>query len=155
MAVEEMRIEDQAEVSAQHVELAKPKKKLLYLAVCDPDLQVTGATVRIGAFVKHLAQLYDVTLVYMAGSGYRVAPEIEERFRDRENQLGVMQRVRVEFSQPGYFLFSPTLYRLADQLLKTESFTYLLVDYGLAAVYGKLFASRHGIPVVYSSHNIE
>jgi hypothetical protein len=155
MAVEEMRIEDQAGVSAQHVELAKPKKKLLYLAVCDPDLQVTGATVRMGAFVKHLAQSYDVTLVYMAGSGYRVAPEIEERFRDRENRLGVTRRVRVEFSQPGYFLFSPTLYRLADRLLKTGSFAYLLVDYGLAAIYGKLFASRHGIPVVYSSHNVE
>src|ERR1043166_2117807 len=39
----------------------RPRKKLLYLAVCDPDLEVTGATVRMGAFVKHLGRFYDVT----------------------------------------------------------------------------------------------
>src|ERR1041384_1859436 len=89
----------------------RPRKKLLYLAVSDPDLEVTGATVRMGAFVKHLGRFYDVTLVNMAGSGYRVDPEVEERFRDRTNRLGVSHRVRVRFSQPGYFLFSPTLYR--------------------------------------------
>jgi hypothetical protein len=132
-----------------------PRKKLLYLAVCDPDLEVTGATVRMGAFVRHLGRFYDVTLVNMAGSGYRVDPEVEERFRDRTNRLGVSQRVRVRFSQPGYFLFSPTLYRAASRLLRNESFDYLLVDYGLAAVYGKLLASRFRIPMIYCSHNVE
>jgi glycosyltransferase involved in cell wall biosynthesis len=138
-----------------YVNLDQPKKKLLYLAVCDPDLQVTGATVRMGAFVSHLARFYDVTLVNMEGSGHRVEPEIEERFRDRDNRLGVTRRVRIEFSQPGYFLFSPTMFRAADRLLESESFDYLLADYGLAAVYGKWFASRYSIPLVYSSHNIE
>jgi hypothetical protein len=132
-----------------------PKKKLLYLAVCDPDLEVTGATVRMGAFVKHLGRFYDITLVHMAGSGYRVPPEIEERFRDRENRLGVSHRVRVEFSQLGYFLFSPTLYRQAGRLLRVGTFDYLLADYGLAAVYGRMLAGRHGIPLIYSSMNIE
>lgn len=146
---------DEARVSAQDFEPAQPKKKLLYVAVCDPDLQVTGATVRMGAFVKHLGEFYDVTLVNMNGSGYRVAPEVEGRSRDTENRLGVTQRVRVEFSLPGYFLFSPTLYRHADRLLKTTSFDYLLVDYGLAAIYGALFVSRYGIPMIYSSHNVE
>jgi hypothetical protein len=131
------------------------KKKLLYLAVCDPDLPVTGATVRMGAFVSHLARFYDVTLVNMGGSGYRVEREIEERFSESDNRLGVTRRVRVEFSQLGYFLLSPTMYRKADRLLKNESFDYLLADYGLAAVYGQLFASRYGIPLIYSSHNIE
>ena len=134
---------------------AGPRKKLLYLAVCDPDLEVTGATVRMGAFVRHLGRFYDVTLVHMAGSGYRVDPEVEERFRDRTNRLGVIRRVRVRFSQPGYFLFSPTLYRAASRLLQTESFDYLLVDYGLAAIYGRLLAGRFGIPLIYCSHNIE
>src|ERR1041385_6998463 len=73
------------------------RKTLLYLAVCDPDLEVTGATVRMGAFVRHLGRFYDVTLVHMAGSGYRVDPEVEERFRDRTNRLGVTRRVRVRF----------------------------------------------------------
>src|SRR5919109_4774628 len=130
---------DEARVSVHGVEPAKMKKKLLYLAVCDPDLQVTGATVRMGAFVKHLGEFYDVTLVNMNGSGYRVAPEIEERCRDRKNRLGVTQRFRIEFSQSGYFLFSRALYREADRLLKSGSFEYLLADYGLAAVFGIIF----------------
>lgn len=131
------------------------RKKLLYFALCDPDLQVTGATVRMGAFVSHLGRYYDVTLVNMAGSGHAVEPEIEERFCDRDNRLGVRRRVRVKFSQPGYFLLSPTLYRKTDELLRNESFDYLLADYGLAAVYGTLFAHRHKIPLIYSSHNVE
>src|SRR5206468_11272511 len=97
---------------------ARPKKKRLYLAVCDPDLEVTGATVRMGAFVKHLARFYQVALVHMAGSGHRVDPEVEARFTDRDNRLGVILRERVEFSQPGYFLFSPELDRWADRLLR-------------------------------------
>lgn len=148
--VQEISIERTAGMPAQNL-----KKKLLYLAVCDPDLQVTGATVRMGAFVGHLGQFYDVTLINMTGSGYRVAPEIEERYHDRQSRLGVTQRVQVEFSSPGYFLFSPTLCRHADRLLKNGSFAYLFVDYGLAAIYGTLFARRYSIPMVYSSHNIE
>jgi hypothetical protein len=143
------------QVSIPRTKLNQRKKKLLYLAVCDPDLQVTGATVRMGAFVSHLGQFYDVTLVNMAGSGHRVEREIEQRFRDRDNRLGVTQRVRVEFSQSGYFLFSPALYRKADRFLRNGSFDYLLADYGLAAVYGNWFARRYCIPLIYSSHNIE
>lgn len=131
------------------------KKKLLYLAVCDPDLPVTGATVRMGAFVKYLAQYYDIALVHMAGSGHAVDPEIEARYQDRDNQLGVTHRIRVPFSPMGYFLFSRTLYRQADQLLRTSAYDYLLVDYGLAAVYGLLLAKRHNIPLIYSSSNVE
>jgi len=152
-AVRMFGVREEERVSVQGVEPAK--KKLLYLAVCDPDLQVTGATVRMGAFVRHLGRFYDVTLVNMAGSGYRVGPEVQERLHDRNDRLGVSQRVRVEFSQPGYFLFSPTLYRHADRLLKSGTFSYLLADYGLAAVYGKALARRHGIPLIYSSHNVE
>jgi glycosyltransferase involved in cell wall biosynthesis len=135
--------------------LQRTKKKLLYLTVCDPDLQVTGATVRIGAFVKHLTRYYDVTLVNMEGSGHRVNPEIAKRFRDHDNQLGVTERVSIEFSQLGYFLFSTPLYRAVDGFLKTGMFDYLLADYGLAAIYASWFAKRYGIPVIYSSHNIE
>jgi hypothetical protein len=131
------------------------KKKLLYLAVCDPDLPVTGVTVRMGAFVKYLAKYYDITLVHMAGGGHAVDPGIEARYRDRDNALGVTHRVRVPFSQGGYFLFSPTLYRQADRFLRTGTYDYLLVDYGLAAVYGILLAKRYKIPLIYCSSNVE
>jgi Glycosyl transferases group 1/Glycosyltransferase Family 4 len=143
-----------AEIAMSAVESGQ-RKKLLYLAVCDPDLEVTGATVRMGAFVRHLGRFYDITLVNMTGSGYRVNPEIEEQCRDRENRLGVTQRVQVQFSQAGYFLFSPTLFRRANRLLQSGSFATLLVDYGLAAIYGRFFAGRYSIPMVYSSHNVE
>jgi glycosyltransferase involved in cell wall biosynthesis len=133
----------------------RAKKKLLYLALCDPDLPVTGATVRMGALVSQLARSYDVTLLNMAGSGHPVERATEERFRDRNNRLGVVRRVRVEFSRSGYFLLSRPLYREAEKLCKSHSFDYLLADYGLAGVYGKLFARRYGIPLIYSSHNVE
>jgi hypothetical protein len=135
--------------------LKSHRKKLLYLTVCDPDLPVTGATVRMAAFVSHLARFYDVTLVNMAGSGHRVDPKIERRFHDRDNRLGVIERGRVEFSRTGYFLFSPTLYRTAEKFLQKEAFDYLLADYGLAGAYGVRLARRYCIPLIYSSHNVE
>ena len=83
------------------------RQRLLYLAVCDPDLPVTGVTVRMGAFVKYLSRFYEITLVHMAGSGHGVDPELEARFRDRETQGAVAHRVRVPFSQPGIFCLAP------------------------------------------------
>jgi Glycosyl transferases group 1/Glycosyltransferase Family 4 len=153
-AVREFSV-DEARGSAQGVEPPNTKHKLLYLAVCNPDLQVTGATVRMGAFVKHLSRYYDISLVNMKGSGYDVDPAVEERSRDRKNRLGVTERVQVEFSQRGYFLFSSALYGQVDRLLRSFSFSYLLADYGLAAVYGTMLAKRHGVPLIYSSHNVE
>jgi len=150
-----MSLQQETNGPLPQADAAEPKKRLLYLAVCDPDLEVTGATVRMGAFVKHLAGFYDVSLVHMTGSGYRVDPEVESRFRDHDNRLGVALRERVEFSQPGYFLFSPELYRKADRLLRNTRFDYLLADYGLAAVYGRILASRHRIPLIYCSMNVE
>jgi glycosyltransferase involved in cell wall biosynthesis len=39
--------------------------------------------------------------------------------------------------------------------LQAERFDYILADYGLAAVYGTRLAKRYGIPLIYSSHNLE
>jgi hypothetical protein len=132
-----------------------PRRRMLYLSMQDPDLENNGTTVRVGAFVKHLARQYDVSLVHLSGAGHRVDPAIEERFRDRDNRLGLVERVRVDFSTPGYFFFSPALYRAADRMLKSRRFDVLLVDYGLAAIYGRILAARHSVPLVYSSHNVE
>ncbi len=131
------------------------RKKLLYLAMCDPDLPVNGVTVRMGAFVKYLGRYYDITLVNMEGAGHHVDPAIQARYENQCHGSGVVHRVSVPFSQPGYFLFSPQLYQQASQLLKQEKFNLLLVDYGLAAVYGNLLSSRFRIPLIYSSSNVE
>jgi glycosyltransferase involved in cell wall biosynthesis len=143
-----------AKKAAHTVNRAGSRKQLLYFAVCDPDLQVTGATVRMGAFVKHLSKFYDITLVNMSGSGYRVSPDIEKLARNSEVSV-VLRRSTVEFSQTGYFLFSRSLYEVANRYLESGCYDYLLADYGLAAVYGVMLARRHGIPLIYSSHNIE
>lgn len=134
---------------------AAPRRRMLYLSMQDPDLENNGTTVRVGAFVKNLARMYDVSLVHMAGAGHSVDPEIEGRFRDRDNRLGLVDRVRVEFSKRGYFLFSPALYREASRLLRARRFDVLLADYGLAGLYGRFLAARHHVPLVYSSHNVE
>jgi len=131
------------------------RRRMLYLSMQDPDLENNGTTVRVGAFVKHLARHYDVSLVHLSGAGHRVDPAIEERFRDRDNRLRLADRIRVDFSTPGYFVFSPALYRAADRLLKERRFDVLLVDYGLAAIYGRILAARHAVPLIYSSHNVE
>ncbi len=135
--------------------MTRSRKKLLYLAFSDPDLQVTGATVRMGAFVKYLAAQYDVTLINMEGSGHPVAPDIVSRQRDADNEFGVVRRIRIAFSQKGYFLFSPTFYRAAYRCLQQGAFDYILADYGLAAVHGVPLARRFGVPLIYSSHNVE
>lgn len=131
------------------------RKKLLYLAMCDPDLPVNGVTVRMGAFVKHLGDYYDISIVNLAGAGHEVNSSIQARYEHKSHGSGVVQRITVPFSQPGYFLFSPQLYREAARLLQKEKFDYLLVDYGLAAVYGLLLSSRYKIPFIYCSSNVE
>ncbi len=131
--------------------MSSPKQKILYLAMCDPDLSVTGVTVRMGAFIKYLAKYYDITLVNMTGSGHDAKPLPHPTAID-----GMVQhRVQIPFSQTGYFLFSPPLYRAADQLLSQHHYDYLVADYGLAAVYGVQLAQRHHIPLIYCSSNVE
>ena len=78
-----------------------PRKKLLYLAMCDPDLPVNGVTVRMGAFVKYLGRYYDIILVNMEGAGHDVDPAIQARYEKQCYGSGVVHRVTVPFSQPG------------------------------------------------------
>ena len=127
------------------------KKKILYLALCDPDLSVTGVTVRMGAFVKHLSEYYDITLVNMTGSGHGVEPLPGPTAIDK----AVTHRMQVPFSQAGYFLFSRQLYRAAKRLLEENTYDYLVADYGLAAVYGILLSKRYDLPLLYFSSNVE
>ena len=131
--------------------MSPPKKKILYLALCDPDLSVTGVTVRMGAFVKHLSEYYDITLVNMTGSGHEAAPLPGPTAIDK----AVTHRVQVPFSQVGYFLFSRQLYQATRQLLEENTYDYLVADYGLAAVYGILLSKRYDLPLLYFSSNVE
>lgn len=127
------------------------KKKVLYLALCDPDLSVTGVTVRMGGFIKNLARFYDITLVHMNGSGHDAPPLAGITDVDR----AVSHRVRVPFSQAGYFLYSRQLYKAAERLLREATYDYIVADYGLAAVYGVQLSRQFNLPLLYFSSNVE
>lgn len=45
------------------------RKQLLYLSVYDPHVPLAGAGIRGREFANHLAEHFDVDLIYMGGSG--------------------------------------------------------------------------------------
>ena len=135
--------------------MSASKKKILYLALCDPDLSVTGVTVRMGGFIKNLARFYDITLVNMTGSGHDAAPLSSATAEPTDIDKAVLHRVQVPFSQAGYFLYSRQLYKAAEKLLAEETYDYLVADYGLAAVYGLQLSRKFDLPLLYFSSNVE
>jgi glycosyltransferase involved in cell wall biosynthesis len=127
------------------------RKRILYLSVVDPTLFVTGATVRMNAFVRFLAKSYDIDIVCLAGSGHKAD------YSDADEALIPMVNrfIRHDFRQYRYFLFSRRLYREAASLLRQNHYDLLITEYGLSALYGVLLKKHFHIPWVYSSHNIE
>jgi glycosyltransferase involved in cell wall biosynthesis len=127
--------------------------KLLYVSVHDPHVPLTGTGARVGAFVNQLALRHHVDLVYLDGSGQPPSEKLSAHYAN--SVTGVASKTRIPYSQRGYFLFSPDLYRAAAERLKRERYDYIICDYGLAAVYGLLLSRRFRTPFIYSSHNIE
>lgn len=137
----------------QSIPSSRRRKAILYVAVYDPHVPLTGGGTRGLALVGQLAEHLDVDLVYMEGSGYAPDPDLAGRFADRLPH--VRAKVRVPFSTTGYFVFSQTLYAEAAHFLRTHTYDYILCDYGLSAAYGLLLSRRFGVPLIYSSHNLE
>lgn len=131
------------------------KKKILYIALCDPDLSVTGVTVRMGGFIKNLAKFYDIDLVNMTGAGHEAAPLSNATSSPTDIDRAVKHRVQVPFSQAGYFLYSRRLYKAAAQLATENNYNYIVADYGLAAVYGVQLSRQFNLPLLYFSSNVE
>jgi glycosyltransferase involved in cell wall biosynthesis len=129
----------------------KARKRILYLSAVDPTLVVTGATVRMNAFVRFLARRYDIDIVCLAGSGHK-----PDYAGSDESLVSLVGRfTRIGFKQNRYFLFSKRLYAEASSLLRQQHYDLLITEYGLSAVYGLLLKRHHDIPWIYSSHNIE
>lgn len=129
------------------------RRSLLYIAVADPHVPLCGTGTRCGEFVNHLAQQFDLDLVYMEGSGQQPFPEHSWMFADRLK--GVRRKKCVPFSPTGYFLFSLRMYRAAEEFLKAGRYDFIVCDYGLSGIYGLLLSQRFGVPFIYLSHNIE
>ena len=132
---------------------ADNKIKLLYVTLHDPHVPYTGTGARVGAFVNQLATRHHVDVVYMDGSGQPPSAKLKAHYAN--SITGVASKTCIPYSQRGYFLFSPELYRAAVARLKREHYDYIICDYGLAAVYGLLLSRRFSTPFIYSSHNIE
>lgn len=129
------------------------QKKLLYISVHDPHVPLTGSGARVGAFVNYLGSRYHLDLVYLDGSGQPPVPELSRKFASRVS--GLASKTCVPYSQAGYFLFSPQLYREAKKRLQAERYDFIICDYGLSALYGLLLAHKFNTPFIYLSHNIE
>ncbi len=129
------------------------RKSLLYLAVYDPHVPLTGTGARGAEFVNNLAERFDLDLVYMDGSGHPPIPELSKTYASRLK--GVRSKTRIEFKPFDYFVFSRSLYREADGLFGRNKYDFIICDYGLSAVYGLLLSEKYGVPLVYLSHNVE
>lgn len=137
----------------QGISVKETRKKLLYLSMYDPHVPYTGAGVRGAQLVNFLAHSYEVFLIYMSGSGHPGDPELEDKFKDRIEQ--VARKIKIPFTQKGYFLLSRSLMQSAEEILREERFDWILADYGLGGYYGVKLSRRFKIPLIYSSHNIE
>jgi glycosyltransferase involved in cell wall biosynthesis len=129
------------------------KIKLLYVSIHDPHVPLTGTGARVGAFVNQLATRHHVDLVYLDGSGQPPSAKLSAHYAN--SVTGVASKTCIPYSQRGYFLFSPDLYRAAADRLKRERYDYIICDYGLSAIYGLLLSRRFRTPLIYSSHNVE
>ena len=127
--------------------------RLLYLSVYDPSVPLSGTGARGGELVNHLAERFELDLIYLEGSGQPPVPELVARFAGRLR--GVRWQRSVRFTQPDYFLFSRRLFGLARQRIREVRPDVIYCDYGICGVYGVLLKREFGIPFVYGSHNIE
>ncbi len=129
------------------------KKRLLYISMYDPHVPYTGAGVRGAEFVNYLERYYCMDLIYMAGSGHPGDSNLEKKFATRIQ--GVDNKIRIPFTQLGYFFFSKDLFQRASDLLRAKEYDFIFTDYGLGARYGYSLSKKFGIPFIYSSHNVE
>lgn len=132
---------------------SQKKSSLLYLSVYDPHVPLTGAGSRGAEFVNHLAEQFDLDLVYLDGSGQPPIPELSQKYSSK--LPSVRFKKCIEFSQFNYFIFSQSLYEQANKLLSQHKYDFILCDYGLSAIYGILLSKKFNLPFIYSSHNLE
>jgi len=128
------------------------RPRILYLASNDPRVALTGAAQRVNAFLNFLTPRFPVHFLYLEGAGrapIRQSPPAKTMFPRL-----VTERV-FRFSGPRYFLFSQDVYDAADEILRTKQADVIVCDYGVWGLYGSLLARKHGVPFIYSSHNVE
>ena len=130
---------------------SETRRRVLHLCMFDPHVPIAGGAPRGQNFSSRLAERFDVDLLYL--DSVSVTRDLAARFAHAVK--GVRSKTAVRFSQTGYFLFSPRLYRAAANLLREHAYHAIVCDLGMSALYGWLLSRRFGVRFVYSSHNVE
>lgn len=123
------------------------KATCLYLAVLDPTTPATGTSQRGRLFLNFLADRYEVHLLHMQD---RDQVTVDEGLRGRLASIAT-----VPYSRWSYFLFSRRLLAELDELTRRLKPDFIFADFEKAGFYARLVGGRHGVPYVYSSHNVE
>lgn len=146
--------QDATHRSAQPFELAPVQAvRVLYVAVYDPHLPLSGAGTRGFQVVRGLADRFALDLVCMEGSGQYPPERIPDAYR--QPIKGVRRTARVPFSPFGYFVYSKRLHRAAARWAASTRYHAVICDFGLSALYGLRLARSHDLPLIYLSHNVE
>lgn len=120
---------------------------LLYLAPFDPTAGSSGSAVRARLVLRFLAERYETHVVHLQGR--------HDGGRDAELEKGLASRTAVPYSEAGYFLGSPGLYRAAAEVLRRHPVDFFVAEFEKAGGYAWLLSRRFGRPFFYISHNVE
>jgi len=132
------------------------KKNLLYIANFEMSLPIIGVSVRARKFIEFLSKEYNLHLVNLRGWGHTRGDQEEAKLVDHSHILQNISSVtELDFTRFGHFVFSWSLLRVAEKLMREVRFDIIVADYGTSAIYGYLLSNRFGVPWVYSAHNVE
>lgn len=122
-------------------------RSVLYLAPFDPTAPDSGSAARGRLMLGFLAERYETHVVHLAG---RSAGRKDEGLAGRLASL-----TSVPYSEVGYFLGSPGLYRAAAEVLRRFRIDFLFAEFEKAGGYAWLLSRRFGKPYFYAPHNVE
>jgi glycosyltransferase involved in cell wall biosynthesis len=122
-------------------------RSLLYIAPFDPTVPGSGSAARGRLILRFLADRHETHVVHLAGRS--------SGRRDEELAGRLASLTAVPYSEAGYFLGSPALYRAAAEVLRNSRIDFLFAEFEKAGGYAWLLSRRFGKPFFYASHNVE
>ncbi|HEX9944578.1 MAG TPA: glycosyltransferase [Thermoanaerobaculia bacterium] len=122
-------------------------RSVLYLAPFDPTVAGSGSSARGRLVLDALSRRYETHVVHLKS---RHGGERDEALAGRLASL-----TAVDYSNAGYFLWSPALLRAAADVLQRHRIDFLFAEFEKAGGYAWRLSRRFGKPFFYASHNVE
>lgn len=123
------------------------RRNLLYIVPFDPTVPGSGSAARARLLLRFLSERYETHVVHLAGRS--------PGRRDEELAGRLASLTSVPYSEAGYFLGSPGLYRAAAEAVRRYRIDFLFAEFEKAGGYAWLLSRRFCIPFFYASHNVE